>query len=485
MSDHLASMPLPTTLQCEPVYHVTVASNFARAFDKYSGCYDKAALPRSTYPGRFFVLASSELGIGVAKASRLLTKLQLPGDRLLVLEAHVAPDALQLNLETDTGLGQVLPGSRLPIAAVHWVAGDGTLEATTVEEALATSLKTLSTELTPYAALAPRTLSVLPIARACQASCRFCFSECSASLGQRARLADIVGVERWMAPAAAAGTKRFVITGGGEPGLLAHSSLTELIAAGRRHFPTVVLITNGIHLAGPPAPRRAAMLLDYARWGLSVLAISRHHGDDSVNRAIMGVDTGTLDLLHTWRDLRSRGNLTGLRLRLICVLQKGGVETSDDIKAYLEFAAREGVDEVCFKELYVSTTLESAYHDRPENAWSRANQVPLAMLTETLARLGFEQTGALPWGSPLYSGKIAGTCSEMHALRVAAYTEPSLYWERANGIARSWNLMADGSCLASLEDPDSLLTLPGAEAPRRVIRLVSAPSTLKTSTSSP
>lgn len=473
-------MPLPSNPR-ESVYHVTVVSNFARSFDKYSGCYDKASLPYSSYPDWFFVLDIAELGVGIAKASRLLAKLQLSGDRLLVLEAHVASDALQPNLQTGTGLGRVLAGSRLPVAAVHWVTEEGILIETTVEEAFAASLKTLGAQLMPYAALAPRTLSVLPIARACQAACQFCFSESSASLEQRARLADIAGAERWMAPAAAAGAERFVITGGGEPGLLAHASLVELIAAGARHFPTVVLITNGMHLAGPPGPRRAAMLLDYERAGLSVLSVSRHHADDAVNRGIMGVDTGTTGLLQTWRDLRSRGQLSGMRLRLICVLQKGGVAFSEDIQSYLEFAAREGADEVCFKELYVSTTLESAYHDRPENAWSRAHQVPLAHLTEALALLDFEQTGELPWGSPLYSGEIAVAGGQPHTLRVAAYTEPSLYWERANGIARSWNLMADGTCLASLEDPDSLLALPGAEAPKRVIRLMPAPTISKTS----
>jgi len=43
-------------------------------------------------------------------------------------------------------------------------------------------------------------------------------------------------------------------------------------------------------------------------------------------------------------------------------------------------------------------------------------------------------------------------------VQVAAYTEPSVGWERAHGLVRSWNLMADGTCLASLEDPASALT---------------------------
>jgi hypothetical protein len=45
-------------------------------------------------------------------------------------------------------------------------------------------------------------------------------------------------------------------------------------------------------------------------------------------------------------------------------------------------------------------------------------------------------------------------------VRIAAYTEPSLFWERSVGVARSWNVVADGTCYASLEDRASRLTLP-------------------------
>jgi hypothetical protein len=44
-------------------------------------------------------------------------------------------------------------------------------------------------------------------------------------------------------------------------------------------------------------------------------------------------------------------------------------------------------------------------------------------------------------------------------LRIAAYTEPSLFWERTQGIARSWNVMADGRCHVSLEDRASEIKL--------------------------
>ena len=48
-------------------------------------------------------------------------------------------------------------------------------------------------------------------------------------------------------------------------------------------------------------------------------------------------------------------------------------------------------------------------------------------------------------------------------LQVAAYSEPSLFWERTSGLARSWNVMADGRCLVSLEDRASEIELPLAD----------------------
>jgi len=438
----------------ETVCHVTVASNFARAFDKYSRRYDKRGIAESTFPERFFVLRRDELHIGAAKATALLDKLALPGNRLVVLETRLDPAQLHPNLRT--GKGRFLQGTAIEVAGVHWLdAQTQALVETSVEEVYALSLACLNPQLLPYAGLQPRTLSILPIARACQASCRFCFSESSASLAQSARVVDPTQLEPWLPAAVAAGAERFVITGGGEPGLLKHSSLVDLMQRASRHFKKVVLIANGVHMARHPAEHRQRIISDYVEAGLSVLSISRHHWDAKGNAGIMGLDTGTERVCETVCGLRALG--CTLTLRLICVLQKGGVETPDDIAAYLQWAVAQGVDEVCFKELYVSTTLESAYHDRPENAWSHASQVPLAELTGCLAQLGFAKTGELPWGAPFFEGRVRGKL-----LRVAAYTEPSLYWERTRGVARSWNLMADGTCLASLEDPASVVRLPDA-----------------------
>lgn len=454
----------PAHAAVEIVYHVTVVSNFARAFDKYSRRYDKRAIAESTFADKFFVLRRDELHIGIAKARTLLDKLGLAGNDLLVLETQLAPELLHPNMRT--GKGRYLEGTSVFVRTVHWVDAQGNLAETSVEEAYARSLACLQPELVQSAYAAPRSFSVLPIARACQASCRFCFSESSVSLGQSARVVDLARVEPWLRAAVDAGAERFVITGGGEPGLLKHPSMVDLMVLASRHFKKLVLITNGYHLAKQNGEDRSHMVCDYVEAGLSVLAVSRHHWDAQVNAGIMGLDTGSEKVALSVRAAASVGY--ELTLRFICVLQKGGVQTAQDIEQYLRWASAQGAEEVCFKELYVSTTLESAYHARPENAWSHANQVPLSVLTACMPALGFVKAGELPWGAPYYEGEIEG-----RRLRVAAYTEPSLYWERSNGIARSWNLMADGTCLASLEDPTSVVPLPGVPA-RRVIPVVSA-----------
>jgi molybdenum cofactor biosynthesis enzyme MoaA len=433
-----------------PVFHVTVLSNLPRAYDKYSGSYDKTFIPESTYPDRFYVLSKDELAIGVEKATGLLNKLALPGNCLLVLEAHVADDDLHLNLRT--GRGRYLWSSQLPVAKVHFVGSTGELVESTVEEAMAKALALRLPEMLSYPKLLPRSMSVLPIALACQASCRFCFSKTSTSSEILPSSLSLSTVSTWAERARNAGAERFVITGGGEPGLLAHAAMLQLIKTGRQHFIKIVLITNGMHLAKREENDRAAMLQSYAHYGLAVLAISRHHHDDDINAQIMGLDTKTPAILRTWRAQPATSRPR--RLRLICVLQKGGIDSPNALKSYVNWAVEQGVPELCFKELYVSTTLESAYHENPENAWSREHQVPLALVSQFFEQAGFRVVRRLPWGAPVYEGSWKGK-----RLTVAAYTEPSLYWERVNGIARSWNLMASGQCLVSLEDLQS--GLPG------------------------
>ena len=432
----------------ETVFHVTILSNFARGYDKYRRRYDKAAIPESVYPGRFYLLRRDELSIGLAKAQALLRKTSLPGDRLLALESRVEPRELRPNLET--GRGRFVERGWIDVAAAHLVDEQGSLREVQVEEAVAQSFRVVAGDRPGYAELAPRSVSILPVARACDAHCPFCFSRASAS-------ADVVGgridwerTRRVLRAAADRGARRAVITGGGEPSLLRWTDLLRLVAECRAALPKVVLISNGARWGRTDDSGRRAALRDLASAGLTVLSLSRHHHDESRNAALMGLETRSQRLAATWAE--GRDGWPGLELRWICVLQKGAVEDRASLEEYLEWATREGVEQVCFKELYVSTSVESVYHDRSANAWSARNQVPLASVLELAENSGWRLREILPWGSPVFEGVWRG-----RPVRVAAYTEPSLLWELEHRVCRSWNLMADGRCLASLEDRNSLV----------------------------
>src|SRR5262249_3265535 len=150
------------------------------------------------------------------------------------------------------------------------------------------------------------------------------------------------------------GAQRAVITGGGEPTLLREPDLQRLIREAAACFSKVVLISNGRRWARKRDDVRAAALARLADSGLSVLAISRHHFDSSVNARLMGLDTCSDALAATW--CKGRNAWLGLKLRWMCVLQRGGVDDRHALEQYLTWAARSGVDEVCFKELYVASS---------------------------------------------------------------------------------------------------------------------------------
>jgi hypothetical protein len=172
----------------ETLYFVTALSNLIRGFDKYSRIYDKARIIESTFPGRFFLLTRDELPIGIRKASHLPEKTRLVGDRLVVLQTHARTDELFPN--SRTGLGRFVERSGILLDAVHFVDAGGALEPLVLEEACAQSYRVVGRRLAPFENLSPRSVSVLPIARACQARCPFCFSKASASADTEARSPD-------------------------------------------------------------------------------------------------------------------------------------------------------------------------------------------------------------------------------------------------------------------------------------------------------
>ncbi|WP_339727400.1 radical SAM protein [uncultured Gimesia sp.] len=432
-------------------FHVTVLSNFARGYDKYSHEYSKARIPESKFSDKFHLLEIDQLNIGINKNNRLLAKLNLPENELLVLETEVDED--RLFVTEHTGLGHFIEGTSIRIQRVYLLNPDATLREISIEEAMARSLSVLQQNLPQYSELTPRSISLLPVAIGCQAKCSFCFSKSSASVEQDKGTLSLEHIATLMQAAKLRGAQRAVITGGGEPTLYPRPKLLELIRLAANYFSQkVVLITNGFILTEMSAAERFAFLEELQTAGLTTLAISHHHHDPDVNRRIMSLN---IDVTRIAKSLaQNLDRFPTLSMRLICVLQKGGVEDAGAIQNFLNWAASLNVQEVCFKELYVSTSVESEYYSRPANEWSEAHQVPLRLLLDFLQAEDWNQMGELPWGAPIYENNINGV-----PMKVAAYTEPSLLWELSQGLCRSWNIMADGRCLTSLEDRRSEIHL--------------------------
>jgi hypothetical protein len=105
-------------MNAERLYHVTVLSNLARAYDKYGRTYSRARIPESRFPDRFFLLTRDQIGVGIAKARALLDRTGLADDRLLVLQTSAGGDELHPNLRTGVGryVVAVSPGVCRPLA---------------------------------------------------------------------------------------------------------------------------------------------------------------------------------------------------------------------------------------------------------------------------------------------------------------------------------------------------------------------------------
>ncbi|VAW71227.1 hypothetical protein MNBD_GAMMA10-332 [hydrothermal vent metagenome] len=208
-------------------YHVTVLSNFLLAYNKYSRTYDKNNIKLSSYPDVFFLLDRSVLNIGIDKNARLLKKLNYANNRLIVIETQLESTELIDNALTGTGLGRYIESSSIEVSAVFSVDKDELVEVR-IEDALAQAYHVVKSVFPDYSELIPRTVSILSVARGCQASCEFCFSSASISKDQKQTNVDFERIQYVLNEAKLAGAERAVITGGGEPGLLPAERLTRL-----------------------------------------------------------------------------------------------------------------------------------------------------------------------------------------------------------------------------------------------------------------
>jgi pyruvate-formate lyase-activating enzyme len=277
------------------------------------------------------------------------------------------------------------------------------------------------------------TCSVLPVRRACNCRCPFCFSRSSIS-ALEGEFAGDLELDGYFAFARERGAARLVVTGGGEP-LLRKEWVLRIVRAGREWFPEIALFTNASFLD----PAYAAAL---AEAGLSYLCYSRHHYDDEVNRTLMGAGAPDLEAV-----LAAAG---GVPIRATCVMARGFIDTRDAVFRYVEALARRGVRQFTFKHTYVAYP-GSVFAASPEDRWAAEHRVdfdPFAGEGQVLA--------SLPWGPCI---------RRLGDLQVCYYWEPTPAWEKEHRLCRSVNLLSDGKVYASLEEAASFLFQLGSSRP--------------------
>lgn len=288
----------------------------------------------------------------------------------------------------------------------------------------------------PWRQLRYLTASVLPVRRACDMQCRFCFSASSISdLPHEARDLRHLDLEGWFAEAQAMGATRLVITGGGEP-LLRPAATLDILRRAAPFFQERACFTHGGHLT----PQLAAQLQDA---GLSYLCWSRHATSDADNRRLMGPRAPALaDVLEAAR---------GLKVRATCVMTRGAVDSAEAAWAYVDAMRPWGVAEFTFKHTYVAYA-RSVFQGSPEDTWAREHQINADPFEPEGGVIG-----ALPWGPKL---------RHLRGVQLCWYHEPTPTWELEHRIGRSLNLLSSGEVYGSLEDHQSLLSrLPSSPAP--------------------
>jgi hypothetical protein len=273
--------------------YITVLSNWILGYNrytkKYSKKYSKEFLSQSTYKDQFYLLKNNEIEIGLNKAKKLIKKIDLKNNDILSNNKIIKINTKIISgvsKNTKNNLGWVIPKNYIIVDSVEIYIKDS-WQHISIEDLTALSFQLKEQSFKKYEELKPRTLSFLPVAKACQAKCKFCFSESSISTEKVKKIEDFHDLNYWYSLSKKRGAERFVITGGGEPTLFGFNEINKILNISSSFFKKNVLITNGIFLKTETAEK----VISLKNNGLSVLSLSCHHYDIDKNKSIMGLNT--------------------------------------------------------------------------------------------------------------------------------------------------------------------------------------------------
>lgn len=280
------------------------------------------------------------------------------------------------------------------------------------------------------------TLSVMVGTPACNLSCPYCISKQtfrvaspvkrSVSLERIAFLAD-----KYLK--VCAGLPYGIITGKGEPTLVAKEEIADLVATlyagGKGLIPE--LQTNGTRL-------NEENLALWRAKGLNTVALSCVSHRDEVNSRMLSDGNVRWDLSRTVRIARNQR----LLVRLTLVVMKGGLDSRDELFAFLDWAEQAGVHQVTFRRMG-----EPRSHARPGSdavtAWIREHRLEPDFVLAGLAERGNEQD-SFPWARTF-------TCQTMSVVVTDCMTPPT------DRVVRHAVIQPDGHLYGSWDDPGNIL----------------------------
>lgn len=191
-----------------------------------------------------------------------------------------------------------------------------------------------------------QTYSIIVGSEECNAYCPYCVSKMTPRLGISYKKPKInwrnfaIGSEF----AKDSGVSTVLITGKGEPTLFSEQITECLIHLKPFTFPFIELQTNGIKF-GQEYNKQKALLKKWYDLGMATIAISVVHYDNKKNKEIFQPQESYMDLV----DLIKKLHGLSFSVRLTCVMLRGFIDSTGEVKKLVEFAKENQVEQVSIR----------------------------------------------------------------------------------------------------------------------------------------
>jgi len=220
----------------------------------------------------------------------------------------------------------------------------------------------------------------------CNARCQMCIQEITWKIPTGEQDPFMKGVSEYLREYHDLGGRRIIITGG-EPTLRRRRVISVLEELAK--YPDLDLIamyTNGSRLLKETDGE--TFVQELKKSGLRYVNLSCHHYDSTRNNRIFGIDVGNPRVIGK--------HLSDIKIpiRFCATLQREGLETTNDVLKYLEFAQQCGAQDVYFRELFRVYNVDSNNETiRGHLEYLDFNFVPLKPIIDGLREKGLIQKG--------------------------------------------------------------------------------------------